>query len=848
MVDLRLKQALSDNTDNYIAPFLWLHNEDDKDIVNELEKIYKCGIRCVCLESRVHDDFCGDDWWSDVRVILEFCRQHDMKAWILDDKRFPSGYANGYYETHPELLQWNITEQHLDVAGPVTDGMTLAGLWRSLPNDEILGIFACKHIPNSSVLCSEILDLTNGLIGDTVHFSLPDGMWRIVYLLKTRSGLNGTCSDKLSRESTGAYINAVHEKHWENLSEYFGNTLLGFFSDESCFGNGSIEPGASPRLGDIQTYLPWHETVRQHFVRLYGDNAMRNLLALWFDFDDIPFRQYRIDYMKFITEAYAENYTGMIAQWCHEHGVEYIGHIVEDNNSHYRTGWSVGHYFNALRPQDMSGVDVVLHQIMPGLTECANSGLVFYKEMDNKFFNYCLAKLGASLAHITPHMKHRAMCEIFGAYGWAEGTRTMKYLMDHMLVRGINYFVPHAFSPKPDDEDFPPNFYASGKNPQFKYFKELMGYMNRMCHLLSKNIHVNTCAILYDAENVWSGAATVPLEEIAKRLYDNRLDYDIIPIEALNDMDENGFINGEKYGLIIVPGCDYIQGNVLERLKTISTKVIYVSNSHKDEFETVALDELCSYLYREGLSDVICDTDNINLRYYHCVCDKTHIYMFSNEDINNVIETTVSMNAYKGGEYIEYDVWGNNASVRTGNTEQIKLKLEPYNSILFVFGADTAGFSSESMEKSIISEKEWKPTFEIELCKNESIEYKYFKTTSKLFSINGINGIEDFCGSIKYRTELDVDKENGIIIDLGNVGETAELYVNGCCAGTRIFPPYSFDITKFTHIGTNRIEVIVTNTLGYARPKNDILSRYMLLPPTGILGPMQLKEYKKNHN
>ena len=40
------------------------------------------------------------------------------------------------------------------------------------------------------------------------------------------------------------------------------------------------------------------------------------------------------------------------------------------------------------------------------------------------------------------------MCEIFGAYGWMEGTKLMKWLVDHMLVRGINWLVPHAFSPK----------------------------------------------------------------------------------------------------------------------------------------------------------------------------------------------------------------------------------------------------------------------------------------------------------------------------------------------------------------------------------------------------------------
>ena len=101
-MDKRLSQVLTGTHDNYIAPFLWLHNEDDSLIVRELEKIYESGIRGVCLESRTHEEFCKEDWGSDCRLIMDFCKAHDMKVWILDDKHFPSGYSNGYIKEHAE--------------------------------------------------------------------------------------------------------------------------------------------------------------------------------------------------------------------------------------------------------------------------------------------------------------------------------------------------------------------------------------------------------------------------------------------------------------------------------------------------------------------------------------------------------------------------------------------------------------------------------------------------------------------------------------------------------------------------------------------------------------------------
>jgi len=54
------------------------------------------------------------------------------------------------------------------------------------------------------------------------------------------------------------------------------------------------------------------------------------------------------------------------------------------------------------------------------------------------------------------------------------------HIQNHMLVCGVNHFVPHAFSPKKfPDKDCPPHFYAGGDNPQFRYFHIWSKYVNR---------------------------------------------------------------------------------------------------------------------------------------------------------------------------------------------------------------------------------------------------------------------------------------------------------------------------------------------------------------------------------
>ena len=144
----------------------------------------------------------------------------------------------------------------------------------------------------------------------------------------------------------------------------------------------------------------------------------------------------RYAYMDALTRLWRASFSEQLGKWCEAHGVEYIGHIIEDMNAHARMAYSAGHYFRALDGQHMAGIDVVLHQIVPGMAACPHTASIEGGIADPAFFDNVLAKLAASHAHIQPHMKGRAMCEVFGAYGWAEGAPMMKGLLDHMLVRG----------------------------------------------------------------------------------------------------------------------------------------------------------------------------------------------------------------------------------------------------------------------------------------------------------------------------------------------------------------------------------------------------------------------------
>ncbi len=249
--------------------------------------------------------------------------------------------------------------------------------------------------------------------------------------------------------------------------------------------------------------------------------------------------------------------------------MEYIGHVIEDCGTHARLGLGTGHFFKALWGQHMSGIDVVLQQIRPGYDRNEFYNIGGKGIYNGTFFHYGLAKMGASLGHLDPKKKGRTMCEVYGAYGWSEGLKLMKWLTDHMLVRGVNWFVPHAFTGGDfPDPDCPPHFYAWGNNPQYPWFSCLCRYMNRMSHLLNGGRHSAGIALLYTAEMEWLGAYQ-PFEETGRLLAENQLDYEVIPLGLLETSRISGgkmLVGKEEFETLVIPECAYIPEELAEWL------------------------------------------------------------------------------------------------------------------------------------------------------------------------------------------------------------------------------------------------------------------------------------------
>ena len=150
-----------------IIPFLWMNKESKKDLIKELEYIKKLGITSVMLESRVHENFCKQEWFDEMDVVMDFARENGMTVWILDDKSYPSGYANGCFEKlYPEDSARFIISRKTDVVGPRKNAKVIVKLSKD-DNERLIGAFLCKRrgVDDYPV----IIDVTKNVHGNFIR-------------------------------------------------------------------------------------------------------------------------------------------------------------------------------------------------------------------------------------------------------------------------------------------------------------------------------------------------------------------------------------------------------------------------------------------------------------------------------------------------------------------------------------------------------------------------------------------------------------------------------------------------------------------------------------------------------
>ncbi len=287
-------------------PF-WSWNEEMRpdEIRKQIDLIEQGGWGGAFVHSRVGltIPYLGDDWFKAVDATIDECKKRNLKVFLYDEDKWPSGFSGG---TVP-LANENFRDKAL-IARPIG-----------------------AKIPQN---CTPIGKPFGGT--QIYKWIAPLG----------HPQFNGTSSvDRMSKDAMAKFIEDAYEPYYKRYSKYYGNVITSEFTDEPC---------ALFRSGAPLGAVAFSTDSFAEFQKEYGYDAKEHLQKI---FDDVEGAQrFRIHWYKLNDKMFELNYTKQIGDWCAKHNIDLTGHMMAEGTPFRMRFWGNSVMQN-YRHMQVPGVD-----------------------------------------------------------------------------------------------------------------------------------------------------------------------------------------------------------------------------------------------------------------------------------------------------------------------------------------------------------------------------------------------------------------------------------------------------------------------------------------------------------
>lgn len=155
-------------------------------IINDLHAIRQKGFRNIIIEPgyNMPYPYLSDGWFQSVKNAVDEAKSHNMKVWIIDEGKYPSGFAGGKFSAErPDLRMQTL----------IHDGDSVKAIFKTSPTRNVNNPTGKKD--ESASLC-----------------------------------------DYLNPKAVRQFIDWTHKQYFKVIGNEFGKTVLGFRGDEPDFG------------------------------------------------------------------------------------------------------------------------------------------------------------------------------------------------------------------------------------------------------------------------------------------------------------------------------------------------------------------------------------------------------------------------------------------------------------------------------------------------------------------------------------------------------------------------------------------------------------------------------------
>jgi len=558
------------------APFWsWNSNLDPDRLCDAIASMHEAGMGGFFMHSRygLKTPYLSKEWFECISACVAKAEELDMKAYLYDEDRWPSGAAGGL-----------VTREHPEYG--------LRYLLACAPEDmpaeaEHVLLFAMQFDESGAMTAYEAIDSAA---------DAPDGAEVMAFdaMPSPPSGWynDGPYLDTMNADAVAEFIRVTHQAYADRYGKKFGTLIPAVFTDEPNFGRSVYKPA------ERRYELIWTPELPRTFRSRRGYDLRDHLPELIAQPAGTKFSKVRHDYYQTVTELFVENFSGQIGQWCGKHDIALTGHMLAEETLASQLmvgGAAMPHYEHMQWP----GIDILGDQA---------------RELST-------AKQCASVADQLG--RRRVLSELYGCTGWDWPLEGHKFVGDWQFACGVNFRCPHlthyslAGGAK---RDYPASIFSH--SPWWKYYSSVEDYFGRLSLMLTQGVPIRDVLVIHPIQSAWGlyapGSedqvqALQAIEEswssITRTLSDQHYDWDFGD-ESLLAKHAKATPKGLKVGqmtyqLVIVPPSYVLRSNTVKLLSQFvqgGGKVLFAGRQ-ADHVDAVASDDVVELSARAAACD-----------------------------------------------------------------------------------------------------------------------------------------------------------------------------------------------------------------------------------------------------
>jgi hypothetical protein len=477
-------------------------------------------------------------------------------------------------------------------------------------------------------------------------------------------------------------------------------------------------------------------------------------------------------------------------------------------------------------------------------------------------------KMASSPAHILNKPLVSSETATWNANHFKGALSQIKPLIDESFVAGVNHFFYHGVPYSPPSAEFPGwLFYASTNFNQNSHFFKELPLLNRYIEVcqnrLQQSIPDNDVLVLLPFTDLWHSVGNkskmhmvdvhnitnggIFSEKLLKLLDDLKaagISYDFISDDQLNELDvvfgNRSTLRIKKglasYKAVLIPESDYIKKSTADRLKFFHeahVPVIFEKNLPYKSFgwlnhenrdlelqKTLSgLAEQVSFMPLTTLASYDIDGEELgklNLDVIRKINPNGQTAYFISNLSDKTISKEVWLNANSGfftilNPLTESEGFMGSLEQKSGRS-LISIQIKPGQSLFITEGKNSI---NEWTWNNAIEELEIKGKWQIDFEEGMPIKPSSYDV-KKLSSWTNApdSNAQYWNGYAKYSIDFEMKEqsEGPAILDLGDVRETAEVWLNGVALGTAWSLPFQIDVPANILKNKNQLELRVRNT------------------------------------